>query len=265
MRLWRAHGLGNVYLVVEDGPPITPALARLVCDPTVGVGSDGILEPFEPDDAQFGVRIWNPDGSVAEKSGNGLRIFARWLSDHGAAREFTVSTGFDVVRCEVGDVLVRVEMGRAKVLWADQELGPPAPVHITTAIDVGNPHCVLFVDTFAHPWEEWGEVLETHPRFPNRTNVQFAHVCRDDIEIRIWERGAGVTPASGSSACAVAAAAVFTGRERAGTLRIRSPGGVLFVDVSASLDLVLTGPVQGVGRIQLDPDWLRAAEPARSS
>lgn len=270
MRLERYHGLGNDYLVLADGPALDPALVQAICDRHRGVGGDGILEPVERPDAEFGVTIWNPDGSIAEKSGNGLRIFARWLVDAGrAAGSFTVSTGPCVVRCDVGDEVV-VDMGRASFdpgavpILGDEPLVDGvlevsgARLRVV-ATGVGNPHCVVFVDEPLDtlPWRAWGAALEVHPRFPNRTNVQVARIDGPrSIEIRIWERGAGPTLASGSSACAVAAAAVHTGRLPPGELVVVAPGGVLSVTVSPTLDLRLRGPVERVGRIDVDPAWL---------
>jgi diaminopimelate epimerase len=125
---------------------------------------------------------------------------------------------------------------------------------------MGNPHCVVFrkeaLDSL--PWRKWGAELERHPRFPNRTNVQVARVIDEqEVEIRIFERGAGETQASGSSSCAVAAAGVRTGRLRSGRIRVRMPGGVLYVTVSEG-GILLEGPVEGIGRFELDSLWLRA-------
>lgn len=274
LRLWRAHGLGNDYLVLEQGPPMTASLAREICDRHRGVGGDGVLEPVPGESADYGVRIWNPDGSVAEKSGNGLRIYARWLVDRRSApAAFSVWTGFDRVECQVGPDLITVEMGRASLDPAAVPVTADAPVQDDpwtvagtdlqlTAIGVGNPHCVAFVDVEDLddlPWRTWGEALEVHPRFPNRTNVQVARVVDGStLELRIWERGAGPTLASGSSSCAVAAAAVATGRVRPGTLELRMPGGILRVTVSPCLQIRLEGPVEPVGLIEVDPRWLAA-------
>ncbi len=269
MKLVRAHGLGNVYLVLTCGTPLTISLVQALCDAATGVGADGILEPVETTDADYGVRIWNPDGSIAEKSGNGLRIFARWLNDGGAPARFSVSTGFDQVWCDVSDTDIRVQMGTATVepervpvlsdsAVVDGYLPAPAPDIPVVAVSIGNPHCVLFVDDVdAVPWREWGAALETHPAFPNRTNVQVACVRDDHIAIRIWERGVGVTPASGSSACAVAVAAMLTKRLPFGDVCIRAPGGDLYVTVSETLSVLLRGPVEIVGEISLDERWNR--------
>lgn len=258
MRLVRAHGLGNDYLVLEEGGPIDADLARALCDRHRGVGGDGILEPADPGGADHGVRIWNPDGSVAEKSGNGLRIFARWLADRRAGTSFTVWTGTDTVTCRLAGDAVEVAMGRARVGVAEEVEGLTL-----VPVDLGNPHCVLFreedLDTL--PWRAWGERLEGHPRFPARTNVQVARVVAGGLDIRIWERGAGPTLASGSSSCAAAAAAVATGRLSPGRIPVTMPGGVLHVTVGPDGEVLLEGPVEVVGTIEVDPRWLAARRP----
>lgn len=274
MRLWRAHGLGNDYLVLERGPALGPELVTALCDRHRGVGSDGILEPTPAADADHGVRIWNPDGSVAEKSGNGLRIYARWLVDRaGAGRVFTVSTGTERVRCEVGDE-VRVAMGHARFEpgevpvrsdgpFIEREVRVDGESLCLTAVGLGNPHAVIFRDKPLDdlPWRQWGSLLEKHPLFPNRTNVQVAHVIGPQlVEARIWERGAGETLASGSSSCAVAAAAVKTGRLQPGEIEVHMPGGALHVRVEPDWQLHLRGPVEPVGIIEVDAAWLAARQ-----
>lgn len=268
MQLYRAHGLGNDYLVLESGDALDPSLVRAICDRHEGVGSDGILEPSNPGAGDYGVRIWNPDGSMAEKSGNGLRIFARWLRDGGAAEQFDVWTGFEMARCDVSEDPIRVSMGRARfapeevpvireLIEGEVDLGSER-VRVT-ALSVGNPHAVIFVEQELDetPWLRWGEALETHACFPNRTNVQVAKIIDDhSLEIRIWERGAGPTKASGSSSCAAACAGVKTGRLRPGVITVHMPGGQLQVTVSDALDCLLAGPVEVVGRVTVDPRWL---------
>lgn len=269
MRLVRYHGLGNDYLVAEDLPALGPDRVRQLCDRHTGVGSDGVLEPFESDRADLGVRIWNPDGTVAEKSGNGLRIAAHWAVRAGrAGARHRLDTGFDVVGCVVEGDAVEVAMGRATTAPAAIPLdgGPlvDAPVDALgrawalTALSVGNPHAVVFVEEppDAVDWRALGAHLETHPRWPNRTNVQVARVeGAGRVALRIWERGAGPTQASGSSACAVVAAAVLTGRLPAGAVEAVAPGGTLTVTVTDALDLTLRGPVERVGVFDVDPAW----------
>ena len=268
MQLLRAHGLGNDYLVLESGESIDPVLVRALCDRHRGPGGDGVLEPVGTDQADFGVRIWNPDGSIAEKSGNGLRIFARWLHDRGAPRTFTVSTGPCVVGCEIVDARdVSVQMGTASLevsatgarrRLVDDVVNLGEEDVRVTAISVGNPHCVVFVEDEPEslPWKRWGRALERHPLFPGRSNVQVARVSAGVISLVIWERGAGPTLASGSSATAVAAAAVATRRLPPGRVEARMPGGTLTVDVDADLGCTLLGPVDVIGRFELDRRWL---------
>src|SRR5262249_37902445 len=201
----------------------------------------------------------------AEKSGNGLRIFAKYLRDHGHATTaaFTVETAGGVVACACrpadGPVeTVTVEMGAATFAAAAIPLTGVAgdavdvPLElasgeriVVTAVSVGNPHCVVFTDDVsAARCRALGPAIERHPRFPRRTNVQLARgTARDAVTIEIWERGAGYTLASGSSSCAVAAAAVRTGRCDAGWIHVTMPGGVLAVHVSADWSLRLDGPV----------------------
>lgn len=280
MTFWKAHGLGNDYLVCEDELLLDAGLVRALCDRNRGIGADGILQPLPPPgNADYAVRIWNPDGSVAEKSGNGLRIFARWLqSERAAPPVFSVWTGACSVTCEATATAVTVEMGAATFEPAriplvaptelvDGELAVGNEVLTVTAVGMGNPHCVLFRQESldALPWRRWGSEIEHHPRFPNRTNVQFARVRdRSSVEIRIWERGAGETQASGSSSCAVVAAGVRTGRLSAGRVRVSMPGGELFVTVSATGTL-LEGSVEVVGRFTLHGSWLAARSSASAT
>lgn len=266
MRLIKSHGLGNDYLVLDSGEPLSPARVRALCHRHTGVGADGILEPVPSARAAHGLRIWNPDGSQAEKSGNGLRIFARWLVDHrGAPPAFEVEVPAGVVGCAVdaGTGLVTVEMGAASLdpgAVPCTEALRDTPVSVCgetlrlTAVGMGNPHCVALVDApdlDALPWRDWGRALETDARFPNRTNVQVARVRdRRHLEARIWERGAGETLASGSSACAVAVAAVVLGRVEA-AVTVHMPGGQLRVRVGAGLAVTQVGPVEEVGVVEV--------------
>ncbi len=248
MRFWRAHGLGNDYLVLEAGPPLTPALVRAVCDRHRGVGSDGILQPVPPAGAaDYGLRIHNPDGSEAEKSGNGLRIFAQWLVlERGAPPAFTVWTAGGVVRCEVAGDDVRVAMGPARS-WGPETLAG----HEAWRVDVGNPHAVIFA--WPEDWQRVGAAVEAS--VPGRTNVQFVRVEEGRVYARIWERGAGETMSSGSSACAVATVCVRRGLVPS-PVQVQMEGGVLTVAVWEELDL--RGPVEAIGRFEVDVGWLRA-------
>ena len=266
MKLWKAHGLGNDYLVWEEPAiPVTEDSVRRICHRTKGVGADGILEPVHSDRAEYGVRIWNPDGSIAEKSGNGLRIYAHWLHYiQQAPKRFRIDTGACLVEADIQEDWIAIDMGRAywspedipttSVVWQTKHLFSKREV-VLYAVGIGNPHCVSFCDVDQEldelPWREWGALLERDARFPNRTNVQFAKVLsRNAIEIRIWERGAGETSASGSSSCAVAVVAHRLGWVD-NVITMQMPGGILQVSIDEQGEIRLIGPVEEVGRIIL--------------
>jgi diaminopimelate epimerase len=276
----KSHGLGNDYVVLDQAQlsiPLTPEAVRTICDYHFGVGSDGILLVIPGTEADFGVRIFNPDGSEAEKSGNGIRILAKFLYDHGYAPrpELTISTLGGLVRARLdldGDRvrMITADMGRATFVSTEIPVAGPRRevVRETLAVDdqrltvtcvsVGNPHCVIFTDTLdVDEVKRLGPKIERHPSFPNRINVQFAKLLgRDRVSILIWERGAGYTLASGTSSCAVAAACVKNGLTDR-TVTIESPGGALAVSIADSWGLTLTGPVSEICRGRLSEDLLR--------
>ncbi|OLE25948.1 MAG: diaminopimelate epimerase, partial [Cyanobacteria bacterium 13_1_40CM_2_61_4] len=220
MKFFKYHALGNDYLVIDpqDWPsPLTQLQIKVICHINFGVGSDGILlGPLPSDQARFALRIFNPDGSEAEKSGNGLRIFSRYLWERQRVKneEFNIQTPGGVVKARVLDdgKTVRVEMGQVS-FQSDRipVTGPPREVINETiavsgrtftfcAATIGNPHCVIpLPEISAELARQYGPLLETDARFPKRTNVQFLKVLdRKNIQIEIWERGAGNTLASGS-------------------------------------------------------------------
>lgn len=241
----RSHGLGNDYLVMDPAFELTPDRIRLICHRNLGVGSDGILLVSKNPAADFAVRILNPDGSEAEKSGNGIRIFAKFLFDHGYTkkREFTVHTLGGIVKVQLLDDGIRVEMGRAVI---DRKLTKLDGSEVTS-LSVGNPHCVTIVpDLKQVDLFKLGPQIENHKAFPNRTNVQFAQVLdRANVRALIWERGAGHTLASGSSSCAVAVAC-YDKKLVDGRVTVQMEGGNLTIEVSPQLDLIMTGPVEEV-------------------
>jgi diaminopimelate epimerase len=257
----------------------TEAIVR-ICDRNWGVGSDGILLLVPTGKADFGLRIFNPDGSEAEKSGNGLRIFAKYLWDTGHARNerFTVDTKGGVVEClcHVRDGrmgFVTVEMGHATFRTReipmtgthDDAVAVPLALDdgttlTVTAVSVGNPHCIVFTERLDEAEvRRLGPKIENHRAFPNRTNVQFARRLGDDaIEIMIWERGAGWTLASGSSSCGAASAAVRNGYCRHGRVAVRMPGGELAIEVRPDWSLRLEGAVELVCTGTLTKDFFDA-------
>lgn len=275
----KSHGLGNDYIVL-DGSSIsfglTPAVIRLLCDRNYGVGSDGILLLVPSARADFGLRILNPDGSEAEKSGNGLRIFAKYLYEHGRTdkKVFNIHTPGGVVSAELevkdGRVpFVIVEMGTATFdsrlipvtgderEVVNEEMRIEGEVLRFTAVSVGNPHCVVFTEKLDEGYTKLlGPLIETAALFPNRTNVQFARVLsRGAVEIMIWERGAGYTLASGSSSCAVAAACVrngFTDR----TVTVSMPGGELGIEIREDWSIKMRGAVEEVAHGTLSGDLI---------
>ena len=258
--LTKSHGLGNDYLAVDpaDIPfAITPERVRLLCNRHIGVGSDGLLVL----EGQCGVRIFNPDGSEAERSGNGLRIFARWLFDTGrvSSRRFGIQTVAGEVPAEVHeDGQVTLDMGAPAFRDDLSELTIGAERLDVAVLSLGNPHCVVFRDRLdVTELRRVGPLIEHHAAFPNRTNVQFARALdRANVELLIWERGAGETPASGSSSCAVVAAFHRRG-EVDSQVTARMPGGELSICLDEQHHLWLRGPVQEVAHITLAQDLIR--------
>jgi len=226
MKFSKYHALGNDYIVLnpEDFEgQLTPSQVKVICHRNYGVGSDGILlGPLETSECDFAVRIFNPDGSEAEKSGNGLRIFSRYLWDKGLVQEepFTILTAGGEVRCQVhpGGKSVTVDMGRVSF--------------DSTQIPVKGP-----------PREVINEKIALNDEELNRTNVQFMKVLdRSNIQIEIWERGAGYTLASGSSSSAAAAVAYRLGLCDP-QIAVHTPGGKIDITISSDFSISITGPV----------------------
>ena len=282
---FRGHGLGNDYLVMDPKEltfRLTPKTMEAICDRNWGLGSDGILALVPSKKADFGLRIFNPDGSEAEKSGNGLRIFARYLHATGKTKKkrFTVETKGGLVSIDLhmdrhGDAIAAtVEMGIATFKpdalpcsldvpeLIQQPIEAAGRTMTFTGVSVGNPHCVVFKPA----GESWsredllalGPALEHHRLFPKRTNVQLASPTgRREVFILIWERGAGETQASGSSSCAAASAAVRLGLVKS-PVTVKMPGGILNIEVAPDFSLTMKGPVAEVARGTLSPSFVRS-------
>lgn len=282
----KSHGLGNDYIVMVRGPQ-SPEFSekniKLLCDRNYGIGSDGILL-LEKSEPPFGLRIFNPDGSEAEKSGNGLRIFSKFLYEYGYAKEkeFPIDTLGGRVNAtvrvasggRVGAVLVEMGKytfdpvsvgvsGRSEPM-IEETLELSDKVRIRgSAVSVGNPHFVFFVDRLDEPFiREFGTKIENHPLFPRRINTQMVHVTGpNEIEIRIWERGAGYTQASGSSSCAAASCAVSLGKVKS-PVKVLMPGGTLLIEVAEDRELRMEGPVEEVMSGNFSEDlWVRLRSP----
>jgi diaminopimelate epimerase len=268
----KMHGLGNEYIVLESTNinfQLTKQAIRRLCNIHFGIGSDGIVMLVPSEKADFGFRVYNPDGSEAEKSGNGLRILCKYIYDYGYAktRKFSVETLTDIVYAEIVEeekgkaALIRVDMGKAifasraipvnsdqpefiaqKIMAGDKEFE-------VNCVSVGNPHCVVLrKELDENEIRTYGPLLENHPIFPNRINVQFARVLSDhDAEILIWERGAGFTLASGSSSCAASSILVKRGLIK-GDLTMHMQGGTLKIEIEKNWNIRMTGEVREIAR-----------------
>jgi diaminopimelate epimerase len=282
---FKGHGLGNDYIAVDPAElefELSVSNVRALCDRHRGVGADGVLALTSSERAHFGLRIFNPDGSEAEKSGNGLRIFANYLfaTRRTRRREFRVETAGGIVSVALriddeGDVTgAKVVIGHASFrpqllpCTLDVPELVDLPLRIAgrdlrfSGVSVGNPHCIVFADS-GRTWTrddllELGPALEAHAIFPQRANVQLAAATGPrTLSILIWERGAGETLASGTSACAAAAAGVRLGLVKSPVV-VHAPGGRLEVAVDAQLDLTLDGEVAEVARGRLSRTFVRS-------
>lgn len=266
----KSHGLGNDYFVLDQDNmtfQLNEKNIQLLCDVHYGIGSDGILLKVLSSEADFGLKIYNPDGSEAEKSGNGLRIFAKYLYDYGHTKGkiYTIETLGGVVTAEVSEETnhkasrVKVDMGKAifssrkipvicdEAECFDHPLNLVDEAYLINCVSVGNPHCVILRDQLIKAEIlKHGSDIENHPMFPNRINVQFAKVLsRNEVEILIWERGAGYTLASGSSSCAVAAVMVKKGLVDP-KLTVKMPGGVLQLEIDHDWNIRMEGEVKEI-------------------
>ena len=266
---FKAHGLGNDYLVFDEGDDwrAEPEWVLRVCDPHRGVGSDGIVVLLgDRSEGVFRARMFNPDGSEFERSGNGLRVLGAYLTRIAPRQSrYVVEVGGERVKLELharhgSELDISVEMGRAATGPAAVDLDPSAldeqgriagpggaPLRVVP-VSVGNPHLVVLTDRLTdEELHRVGAHLVGHPALAHGANVQLAsRVGPGVLRALIWERGVGPTSASGTSACAVAVAAVREGLEKPSELHVEMPGGTLSVTVSDAYDVVLRGPVEEV-------------------
>ena len=267
----KSHGLGNCYIVIDSDKidfELTDERVIRICDLHFGVGSNGILLKVPSKIADFGLKIYNTDASIAENCGNGLRIFSKFLHDYGylSSDKFTVDILGRLIHCEILEknaagkaIKVRVDMGKANFVAKQVPVNFPKEECINepvtfggkefriNCVSVGNPHCVVFRDELnQEELLKYGPIIETDKMFPNRTNVQFAHVVnRNWVEIKIWERGVGNTLASGSSSCAVASA-MRKNNLVDKDVTIRMPGGELQISIDEEWNIKMTGPVEEI-------------------
>ena len=267
MQFKKYHGLGNDYIVIESSEvrdSLSAQQIQRICHRNLGVGSDGILlGPLSSTSCDFRMRIFNPDGSEAEKSGNGLRIFARalWDAQRVDEKPFTVETLGGEVTCRIHPraEIITVEMGGVSFMSSEIPVSGPERDVIDeslvigdeslriSAATVGNPHCVVLMDNLSEENAfRLGPQISTHPSFPHGINVQFMKVLdRETIQIEIWERGAGYTLASGSSSTAAAAVARKLGRCD-DNISVCMPGGTLEISFDDAFNATMTGPVTPV-------------------
>ena len=265
------HGLGNDFILIDnrmsDRPRLTPEQAATLCDRHFGIGADGVIFALPGQNGtDYTMRIFNCDGSEPEMCGNGIRCLARFIADlEGITepRSYTIHTLGGLITPKLtADGLITVDMGEPILRAADipTTLGQPdqpvvnQPLEAAgktwdvTCVNMGNPHCVTFVDDVAAiPLETIGSQIECHSAFPKKINVEFIQVVRSDyLKMRVWERAAGVTLACGTGACASLVAAVLTDRsDRRATVEL--PGGCLLIEWSAADNhLYMTGPAERV-------------------
>ncbi|MHC5066990.1 MAG: diaminopimelate epimerase [Planctomycetota bacterium] len=260
MRFTKMHGCGNDYVYIdawqERLPADLAALARLVSDRHRGIGADGLIVVAPDGEADARMIMFNADGSESEMCGNGLRCAAKLAWDHGHLTTpnatFATGAGLRAVSCQLDSqgqcLAVRVDMGapilQPRLIPVSTPTGKPPRLHLTIAgedlellcVGMGNPHAVIFVDDAdAYPVTSLGPQLETHSAFPNRSNIEFVHRLADEdgvpvLRQRTWERGSGETEACGTGACAVAVAAILSGRLAPGPVIVRLNGGDLRIN-----------------------------------
>ncbi len=271
------HGLGNDFLIVDlrDSPLAeavqTPAAARALCDRRFGVGGDGVLALLPSSTGDVRMRVLNADGSEAEMCGNGIRCVAKHLHERDPVLRgrdtIRVETLAGVLPCGVstagGETWVAVEMGRPEIGFIEDDLEG----RLATSVSMGNPHVVMFVPeegaSLRALAERIGPGLETHARFPAKTNVELVHATDRGLEVVVWERGCGITLACGTGACASAVAACITGRaERGKPVRVKLLGGELEITVApGDAGVTMRGPATFVYDATLDLEALIRACP----
>lgn len=266
----KSHGLGNDYIVLDSESinfELNTNTIIKICDTHYGIGSDGILLKTASSNADFGIRIFNPDGSEAEKSGNGLRIFCKYLFDYGFTDKtiFTVETISNIITAKIIEIknekaqIVEIEMGKAEFVSSKIPVALNSPecinykitildkTFLINCVSIGNPHCVIYCDYIDENLaKKYGSIIEQHELFPNRINVQFAQVVSPtEVKIEIWERGAGYTFASGSSSCAVACMSYKLGYT-SNEVAIQMPGGIINVSIDKDWNIQMIGNVREI-------------------
>ena len=251
LHFWKYHGLGNDFVVVEGTAPMSPRRAVALCDRRRGIGADGVLSvlPARHDGAAY-MHIYNPDGSVAAMCGNGIRCVARHLAEsRGLEGAFDIETDAGPRRCTVhrgasGVDSITVEMGCARI-EGEQEFVVGVERVRALRVSMGNPHAVVFDGPDASRAGTIGPAIEA--QVPGGLNVGFGRAAGSSIDLVVWERGAGLTEACGTGACAAAVAAMHEGRlDGPGPVTVRLPGGALEISVGPDLTVRMKGPAEKV-------------------
>ncbi len=259
----KMHGLGNDFIIIDDREERLgglPALSKRLCHRRFGIGADQLILIRDSDMADFRMLIYNPDGSEAEMCGNGVRCFARYLLTRGITsnEDLNIETKAGIIKTKVREDLVEVDMGepgfepedipvRLEGRVISHSLRVLDEEFSITCVSMGNPHTVIFLEDLKEfPVERFGPVIENHNLFPQRTNVEFARVVSErEIEMRVWERGAGETMACGTGACATLVAAVLNGlTHKRATIHLR--GGDLDILWGEDSHIYMTGPAEEV-------------------
>jgi diaminopimelate epimerase len=274
LRFTKMHGLGNDFVVVDDRErdwDFDPDAVRWLCDRHFGVGADGLIlvRPADDGRSDFLMLYYNSDGTTAEMCGNGIRCFAKWLVDRGLVRGDTLevqtlggSRSIEIERLPDGTMAAaRVDMGEPVLDLAavpadldgltavDYPIETEAGSVNVTVVSMGNPHAVIWVDDVdTAPVGTIGPLVENHPAFTHKTNVEFAETLPDEhrIRLRVWERGVGETLACGTGACATLVASVLSRRSTGRTATIELPGGELTVEWASDDRVYMTGPAEQV-------------------
>lgn len=281
MRFHKVHGIGNDFILVnniEEGLPISKfsKLSKKLCKRHFSIGADGILVLLSSDSADFQMRIFNADGSEAEMCGNGIRCIAKYVYEKGLTdkKDLTFETLAGIIKPKLKTndsntvIGITVDMGtpqltRDKIPMRgsegnviSEELSIDDETFRVTAVSMGNPHCIIFVDEFADNWKEIGPKVEKHPVFPQHTNVEFVQILSPThVTVKVWERGAGATLACGTGASAVGVALILNEKaKKDDIITVSLPGGDLSITWASDGHVYMTGPAEITfeGQVELD-------------
>jgi len=274
---YKYTAMGNDMLVIDPKYitfELTENIIRRICHRNFGIGADGICFGPLTHSQPFTMRFYNPDGSEAGKSGNGLRIFARYLCDAGYTQDSSFQIAISGQTSQVtvlDDTKQSFKIGMGSATFSSKQIPMTGNIrdvvsesfehngqtYQITGVNVGNPHCVMFTDTLLTDEVKYiGSQIEVHPAFPERTNVQWVKIIdKNTIQIEIWERGAGYTLASGTSSCATACASIINGHCQS-PVTVKMAGGTTVVDVDQNWQLELTGTVQAIAEGYFSHDFI---------